>query len=130
MQGLVSGTVACRGWTQHGALLAGAPACCQTLYARMGCVGWWAIRACTTLSYNPCCACCVQFCEDVEPGDSRVKDCLEDNMNEDDFSDVGLGFFGWEGLGLGLWKGGLGSGGRWVGVKNCPEDNRNEDGFL
>lgn len=58
-----------------------------------------------------------------------MKDCLEDNMNEDDFSDVGLGFLGWEGLGLGLWKGGLGSGGRWVGVKNCPEDNRNEDDF-
>lgn len=30
----------------------------------------------------------VQFCADVEPGDSRVKDCLEDNMDEDDFSKV------------------------------------------
>ena len=29
---------------------------------------------------------CVQFCADVQPGNARAKECLEDHLNDEGFS--------------------------------------------
>ena len=47
------------------------------------------VSACPPPTPPPTSACLEdkrRFCPDVEPGDARVKDCLEDHLKEPDFS--------------------------------------------